>query len=438
MELLPGSPDTMICLRISSKRLSNPSLRYEALSYTWGEELGAQVHLNGKVLKIRRNLWLFLRELRSCHDSRQLWVDAICINQNDNEEKNHQLALMPLIYRKAWGVLAWVGEVPSGADRIIAEWTATHTDERRHIAAAAIMASPYWKRTWIIQELLLARKITVYCGKRIFDWELFYLILTECLHNSPSGDTLSNYSFSDDNRSHLDPSAHSLDEIHRQRYLSRASSRFFFSKPSKSLGDNIKRYRDTQCKDPRDKVYALLSLSSIPKGKPQFVADYDITVLDLYFKTLQYCCESADFLLFAGGGFHEVLREALGCSEEAIGIVMEVSEDAQAIIENAERAFHDADRKLLRGYEGLERSGLRSFIKLLRVLWSFTVAPFYRRSDWSFLVSTLLRMAWLELFGDGFDLGRAGSVLAASLKSDRQDEIAKLLPGAFVWKEMLR
>ncbi|PMD27086.1 hypothetical protein NA56DRAFT_684547 [Hyaloscypha hepaticicola] len=82
---------------------------YEALSYTWGSS-GTDIHieLDGQDFSIRPNLAYALAALRRS-ESRVLWVDAFCINQNNIHERNHQVEQMGEIYRQARQVLAWLG-----------------------------------------------------------------------------------------------------------------------------------------------------------------------------------------------------------------------------------------------------------------------------------------------------------------------------------------
>ena len=81
---------------------------YTAVSYTWGEGPPSEViHLDGQRFRVRKNLWSCLDHLR--HDSAAtgdlLWVDAICINQANDNERNSQVLLMDQAYRDAASVL---------------------------------------------------------------------------------------------------------------------------------------------------------------------------------------------------------------------------------------------------------------------------------------------------------------------------------------------
>src|ERR1700761_9437031 len=85
--------------------------KYEALSYTWGQSSeNRTIQLNGCTLRITDNLYNALRRLRRLTSTRTLWVDALCINQDDLHERSQQVAIMGEIYGKAARVLVWLGE----------------------------------------------------------------------------------------------------------------------------------------------------------------------------------------------------------------------------------------------------------------------------------------------------------------------------------------
>ncbi|OTA93654.1 hypothetical protein M434DRAFT_395471 [Hypoxylon sp. CO27-5] len=97
-----------------------PDTRYAALSYVWGDpEVTKDIIVNGIMLPVTTNLESALRQFRKtgfpkgCLEDigeiTQLWVDAICINQKDTKERNHQLTLMASIYNNATSVLSWLG-----------------------------------------------------------------------------------------------------------------------------------------------------------------------------------------------------------------------------------------------------------------------------------------------------------------------------------------
>lgn len=107
LQILPGTG--LIQLRTRTHNLEE-SPDFVALSYEWKEEKRPRtIRLNGVALRVRRNLWATLNSLRKFqldhsrsglfqNDAPYFWIDAICINQADNPEKCHQVAMMGDIY----------------------------------------------------------------------------------------------------------------------------------------------------------------------------------------------------------------------------------------------------------------------------------------------------------------------------------------------------
>ncbi|PVI03815.1 heterokaryon incompatibility, partial [Periconia macrospinosa] len=82
--------------------------QYEALSYVWKKpstEANCEVLVDGISVSIGENLDQALRCLRHPNVGRTLWVDALCINQSDFQERNHQVGFMRFIYSQACEVL---------------------------------------------------------------------------------------------------------------------------------------------------------------------------------------------------------------------------------------------------------------------------------------------------------------------------------------------
>lgn len=109
LTLKPGRRQDDIRIDIKVSNLSDKP-RYEALSYEWGT--AEQLHLvkvSNKHINITPSLYVVLKQLRHSSQPRTLWVDAICINQDDLYEKSQQVPQMAEIYRRATSVLIWLG-----------------------------------------------------------------------------------------------------------------------------------------------------------------------------------------------------------------------------------------------------------------------------------------------------------------------------------------
>lgn len=92
---------------------------YEALSYTWGppsDQPRDYIWLQGCPLPIKPNLEAALRSLRLPNQRRRLWIDAICINQDDVDERSRQVQYMRSIYKHAARVVVWLGSRTPGIE----------------------------------------------------------------------------------------------------------------------------------------------------------------------------------------------------------------------------------------------------------------------------------------------------------------------------------
>jgi hypothetical protein len=92
LHLQPGATnEPLICQLLNSTLFDKP--QYEALSYMWGrKESPLQIELSGSIVEVRNNLWQALNHLRHAQTTRILWIDALCINQDDANERNHQVS----------------------------------------------------------------------------------------------------------------------------------------------------------------------------------------------------------------------------------------------------------------------------------------------------------------------------------------------------------
>jgi hypothetical protein len=126
--LLPGSFNDAIQIRLCHRPLSTLR-KCEALSYEWGSPTrDYEIYCEGQTLKVTGNLLAAMRRMRSTTSkparkklkgrmpgrAQLLWIDAICINQDDMAERSEQVKLMTEIYRNAKRVLIWLGEEPIG------------------------------------------------------------------------------------------------------------------------------------------------------------------------------------------------------------------------------------------------------------------------------------------------------------------------------------
>lgn len=151
------------------------------------------ITINGQPFAIHHNLHLSLLHLRSKKTPLPLWVDAVCINQADADERNAQVALMSFIYPRAQAVVAWlgvgegkpagktedlfkemaaasVGSAPGFLQTLAEGGIIKHRPINTTIANASGKSS-YWTRLWILQEACLASQLVFLCGSRFWTFE---------------------------------------------------------------------------------------------------------------------------------------------------------------------------------------------------------------------------------------------------------------------------
>jgi predicted DNA-binding protein (MmcQ/YjbR family) len=110
VKLLPGLGDDIIDCDIFEAS-TNDAVPYTALSYAWGPISNSiSIRCSGtRYLTVRSNLYQALWHIRHPVESRIMWVDAICINQGDVSERNHQVAQMTQVYSQAEKLFIWLG-----------------------------------------------------------------------------------------------------------------------------------------------------------------------------------------------------------------------------------------------------------------------------------------------------------------------------------------
>ena len=133
LRILPGIQTDEIHCRLDQFAPSQWP-RYCAVSYSWGEpgDLRRLV-LNHQQFHVRQNLWWLLQHLRHLKEERQLWIDAICIDQTSIKERNHQVGLMGTIYQRADTVVVWLG-LPTEDSKLALEFLTEHPNTTHAIA----------------------------------------------------------------------------------------------------------------------------------------------------------------------------------------------------------------------------------------------------------------------------------------------------------------
>ena len=164
---------------------------YEALSWCWGTvkpTAYVNIRKNGKVYRkfVAPDLFAALKALRYPKEDRYLWIDAICINQENAQEKNHQVEIMSEIYNRAGQVCIWLGEGDRSSQMALRfirkevlqlqnfdELCESELASEKWSALLDLMQRPWFSRRWVVQEIALARRAVVYCGNDRISWKKF-------------------------------------------------------------------------------------------------------------------------------------------------------------------------------------------------------------------------------------------------------------------------
>ncbi|KAH6721553.1 heterokaryon incompatibility protein-domain-containing protein [Leptodontidium sp. MPI-SDFR-AT-0119] len=204
----PGPDDGPV-----ARRLLDASLRecepYKTLSYCWGDaSVRVPLSLDGMWFEVTTNLYAALRWLRKCTQTRRIWIDAICMNQDDTNERNEQIHHMRRIYSETMDCFVWLGEFNDSTVKLafkgyswlkeIREQDISHPEykdlsipESSEVmssitlvspdalgALKAIVNSPWFRRVWVIQEITSPKTVSLILGYAVLDWDFTTTLLT--------------------------------------------------------------------------------------------------------------------------------------------------------------------------------------------------------------------------------------------------------------------
>ncbi|CAG8957591.1 hypothetical protein HYFRA_00010457 [Hymenoscyphus fraxineus] len=287
----------------------NDAPKYEALSYTWGNsQLHSSIQLDNSPFHVTQNLGTALENLRG-GEVRILWIDAICINQKDDKERSDQVSKMRTIYAQASAVVVWLGnhsQHSTLAFSLLHEMDAKLNDKwhmerilgsTKNLNAlqglSKVLSREYWWRIWVIQEVHFAPQITIHCGDSSISWAKLIRIQEQLS---------TKYSQAIHDLSALHSSLRDLYTAVKFRgptslIVNRSS--FYNPKTSRvpTLFETLLMHRLKHSTDPRDKIYALVGLTTA-RSDPNFQIDYSHSVRQVYIDTASYILTTSKTLDF--------------------------------------------------------------------------------------------------------------------------------------------
>ncbi|KAI0858075.1 heterokaryon incompatibility protein-domain-containing protein [Xylaria cubensis] len=381
IHLPPGHDDVYV--EISVEDLANNECRnhkpYEALSWQWGKEDpqgGNVIYIRNarneecertcesrheeeefesgyEPMPVRPNLLWALKRIRQCYHGFKpfwLWVDFICINQANIEERQEQVQWMTEIYGNARRVHVWLGKpgypVDAGArDNIVDEELETAVqhikslgklDDANHLGSVDIgirnkaslhnleplfklLKSGWFGRRWIVQEVGVAKRATVHCGDKQFSWEelTHAVALLETIGRDGSIDRL--FKLRPDTR-HVSEYAGNISALPAYRLIQNVSGLYRGlanqkRSEARSLEQLVCYLVVFECSEPRDVIYAVLGIASdvrpiSPSPRPDpvsrnqtssdecepFEVDYNEDILKVYTRFLEHAIKKSGSL----------------------------------------------------------------------------------------------------------------------------------------------
>ncbi|KAL7935867.1 heterokaryon incompatibility protein domain-containing protein [Trichoderma chlorosporum] len=263
--------DPLVCTMTEIAFGSRP--KFEALSYMWGTEKAKDaIMLNGFPFEVGKNLLDALHFLRSRVTSKDVcrlfWIDAICINQSNVEERNRQIRIMDQIYFRAGTVVVWLGSKYSESQKEMMSGQKLEKDKKPKENAPRSDSSTqqkmvrllrtdlYWGRLWILQEIGRAKRLRVCYGTEESTWEDFMQLIA--MHNGDGA-----------------TGPLRLDSLLRKEKYN----------DSHTLKRLLEEHREAICSEPRDKIYGLVGLAS---DAARFPMDYKKSLYDVWKDTMVF------------------------------------------------------------------------------------------------------------------------------------------------------
>jgi hypothetical protein len=297
---------------------------FNALSYCWGSStFDSQIICNGRKLAVTESLERTLKVYRRSLDvfgKRPLWVDAVSVNQSDTAERTEQVLLMQSIYGTAASVVVDLGDADltwslgfdvmtrlSRAHQLADGYrpqpkafydeifdTLPHPDTPAWTYYMDILSAPWFRRTWILQEIALARNAMVRYGRYIFPWDIFLDAFTFF--------TKSNWHLRLSSRASSTRVMPGLISVFSILDICRVAQETE-EQPSSMLS-LLQKSRNQEVTDTRDKVIGVLGMirNGPTRDNTSYIANYSFPVTEVYHRLAVH--------LVRGGGGLDMLPHA--------------------------------------------------------------------------------------------------------------------------------
>jgi hypothetical protein len=297
--ILPGkAEDVLVVALVTVPLLKSEPVEYTALSYAWGsaeEHIEAEIRVInnnlpgigqrqiGRLMRVGKNLGMALRDLRREESPRTMWIDALCIDQGNSEEKAVQVSKIGDIFQLAANVVAYIGpeadesvalmeyleHIGKGSEynwktgilnvaalrhewkgmRLIDDYDNLLIDAQLQDSIYQLFSRPWFERLWIRQEITLGgAKAMITCGRYELPWR-FFLRAWTCLYV--------HFSRTDSLQPHYLRKLWQISSLLEQQRLA-------------SLHTLRDTFRGLKCTDQRDRLFAVLEM--LPKDEKRLIS----------------------------------------------------------------------------------------------------------------------------------------------------------------------
>ena len=267
--------------------------RYDAISHAWGMPGPLWlIEIDDHPYYITLSLAKCLVALRYPSEERALWVDAVCVDQRNVQERSQQVEFMQHTFSGAWCVQVWLGHKSTRCKRLIE----TVNDFVRQQRPSAIVSRQtkqqrieeiddldlfftepqYWNRLWVWQELALARNIWIVYGRQSMSMDSFRTYLTSCTSVVYQGLNVV------DPRDKYNAAVLRMIQLEDMTQALSGLTGLATSNKMTRLIRIFAKARKTVASDPRDRVYGLLGICTAMFGSAFMKADYAASLVDIY------------------------------------------------------------------------------------------------------------------------------------------------------------
>jgi hypothetical protein len=284
---------------------------YEALSYVWGTSgTTSSVLLHERSFPVTRNLESILRHLRGVKE-RVLWIDALCIDQSNIDERSQQVSEMHNIFARASQVVAYLGEAWEGIESALALMVFTGDHPELHWDSSSersirshgfdgakvsqcdsivrFFSSPWWTRIWTVQEGVLAQRVEYAYGTYRLNADILHRFQHYCnLHRHWCCSVLTS----------IESTSSSSGLDFAEGYQRAVRPRQLADRTAKTLGflEVTAMFRPRLCLNTSDKIYALLGIA--PDLRACVAVDYTRSPRDVY-KLVSIVSLGSDLMLWS-------------------------------------------------------------------------------------------------------------------------------------------